>query len=63
MHQILKLFFLIAFLLVALFFANYYGYISVPWLEFNSVPTYGSGAKAADDAVKQEIEDGIVNKP
>ena len=63
MHQVLKLFFLFICILVALFFANYYGYVSVPWLEINSVPTYGSEVKAADDAVKQVIEDGIANKP
>jgi hypothetical protein len=63
MHQVLKLFFLFICILVALFFANYYGYVSVPWLEINSVPTYGSEVKAVDDAVKQVIEDGIANKP
>ncbi len=63
MHQVLKLFFLFICILVAAFFANYYGYLSVPWLEINSVPTYGSEVKAVDDAVKQVIEDGIANKP
>ena len=62
MHQVVKLFFLFVCILVAAFFANYYGYISVPWLEINSVPTYGSEVKAVDDAVKQ-VEDEIVNKP
>ena len=62
MHQVLKLFFLLACLLVAAFFANYYGYVSIPWLEINSVPTYGSEVKAVDDVVKQ-VEDEIVNKP
>ncbi|MCP4626580.1 MAG: hypothetical protein GY850_24200 [bacterium] len=63
MHQVLKLFFLFICIVVAAFFANYYGYVSVPWLEINSVPTYGSEVKAVDDAVKQVIEDGIANKP
>ena len=63
MHQVLKLFFLFICILVAAFFANYYGYVSVPWLEINSVPTYGSEVKAVDDAVKQVTEDGIANKP
>ena len=62
MHQVLKLFFLFVCILVAAFFANYYGYISVPWLEFNSVPTYGSHAHAVDHAVKQIVEDETGNK-
>jgi hypothetical protein len=56
MHQVLKIFFLAACLLVAAFFANYFGYVSIPWLELNAVPTYGGQAKAADEAVKQLIE-------
>jgi hypothetical protein len=56
MHQVLKIFFLAACLLVAAFFANYFGYVSIPWLEINAVPTYGGGAKATDSAVKQAIE-------
>ncbi len=55
MHQVLKIFFLAASLLVAAFFANYFGYVSIPWLDMNAVPTYGGGAKATDDAVKQAI--------
>ena len=61
MHQVLKLFFLFVCILVAAFFANYYGYISVPWLEFNSVPTYGSNVNAVDHAVKQIVEDETGN--
>ena len=56
MHQVLKIFFLAACLLVAAFFANYFGYVSIPWLDVNAVPTYGGEAKATDDAVKQAIE-------
>jgi len=56
MHQILKIFFLAACLLVAAFFANYFGYVSIPWLEINAVPTYGGEVQATDEAVKQVIE-------
>jgi hypothetical protein len=56
MHQILKIFFLAACLLVAAFFANYFGYVSIPWLEINTVPTYGGEVQATDEAVKQVIE-------
>ena len=60
MHQVLKIFFLATCLLAAAFFANYFGYVSIPWLEINAVPTYGGEAKATDEAVKQAIE---VEKP
>ena len=56
MHQVLKILFLSACLLVAAFFANYFGYVSIPWLEIDAVPTYGGEAKAKDEAVKQALE-------
>ncbi len=56
MHQVLKIFFLAACLLVAVFFANYFGYVSIPWLDINAVPTYGGEVKATDNAVKQALE-------
>jgi len=56
MHQVMKIFFLAACLLVAAFFANYFGYVSIPWLDLHAVPTYGGEVKAADEAVKQTIE-------
>ncbi len=56
MHKVLKIFFLSACLLVAAFFANYFGYVSIPWLEIDAVPTYGGEAKETDEAVKQALE-------
>ena len=56
MHQVLKTFFLVACLLVAAFFDNYFGYISIPWLEINSVPSYGGEAQTRDKVVKQLLE-------
>jgi len=56
MQQVLKVFFLAACLLVAAFFANYFGYVSIPWLEINTVTTYGGEAKARDTAVKKMLE-------
>jgi hypothetical protein len=56
MHQVLKIFFLAAFLLVAAFFANYFGYVSIPWLDINAVPTYGGEVKETDAAVKKVME-------
>jgi hypothetical protein len=56
MHQVLKTFFLAACLLVAAFFANYFGYISIPWLDINTVPTYGGEAQTRDKVVNQLLE-------
>ena len=56
MHHVMKIFFLAACLLVAAFFANYFGYVSIPWLELNDVPTYGGEAKATDAAMQQMLE-------
>ena len=55
MHQVLRTLFLAACLLVAAFFANYFGYISIPWLEINSVPTYGGKAQSTEEAIKQAL--------
>ena len=53
MQKIIKLFGLTVALIVAAFFANYFGFVSIPWLEFNSVPTYSDGANRADEAVQE----------
>ncbi len=63
MDQVLKIFFLAGCLLVAAFFANYFGYVSIPWLEFNAVPTYGGEAQKADEAVKQIFEAEKADNP
>ena len=53
MMNVVKLFGLAAVLIIAAFFANYFGLVSIPWLEFNSVPTYSDGAIRADEVVKE----------
>jgi len=52
MKKIIMLFGLAAVLLIAAFFANYFRIVSIPWLEFNSVPTYSDGAIRTDQTVK-----------
>jgi len=52
MKKIILLFGLAAVLLIAAFFANYFRIVSIPWLEFNSVPTYSDGAIRTDQTVK-----------
>ena len=53
MKNVIKLFGLAAAIVVAAFFANYFGFVSIPWLEFNSVPTYSDGAFRSDEAAKE----------
>jgi len=53
MKNIIILFGLAAALLIAAFFANYFGVVSIPWLEFNSVPTYSDGAIRSDQTVRE----------
>jgi len=53
MKNVIKLFGFAAVLTIAAFFANYFGFVSIPWLEFNSVPTYGDGAIRADEAAQE----------
>ena len=53
MRHVIKLFGLAAGLIIAAFFANYFGLVSIPWLELNSVPTYSDGAVRAEEAVKE----------
>ena len=53
MKNVIMLFGFAAVLIIAAFFANYFGFVSIPWLEFNSVPTYSDGAIRADEAVKE----------
>ena len=57
MYKIMRLFFLAACLLVAAFLANYFGYVSIPWLKFNAVPTYGNQVKETDEAAKKVFTD------
>jgi hypothetical protein len=53
MKNVIKLFGFVTVLTIAAFFANYFGFVSIPWLEFNSVATYGDGAIRADEAAQE----------
>ena len=57
MYKVIKIFFLVFFLLIAAFFANYFELVSIPWLEINSVPTYGDNAKQTHDAAEKVFGD------
>lgn len=52
MQMLIKIFILVAALLVIGFFANFFGFVSIPWLDVASVTTYGDNVNQSDDAVK-----------
>jgi hypothetical protein len=57
MYKAMKIFFLAAFLLAAAFFANYFGFVSIPWLDVNAVPTYGTDMQQSHDAAEKVFGD------
>ena len=57
MYNALKIFLFAAILLVAAFLANYFEFVSIPWLDVDVGPTYGEEVKEADEAVKKVIEE------
>ena len=57
MYKVMKIFIFVGALLVAAFFANYFGFVSIPWLDVKSVATYGGNAVRSDAAVKKVFEE------
>ena len=57
MYKVMKMFIFVGVLLIVAFFANYFGLISIPWLDVNSVPTYSDDAKRSDEAAKKLFEE------
>ena len=53
----MKIFIFLGFLLIAAFFANHFGLVSIPWLDVKSVATYGGDAVRSDDAVRKVLEE------
>ena len=56
MQTVIKIFFLCGALLVAGFIANYYELVSIPWLDFNNVPTYSEDAIRTNKALDKAFE-------
>jgi len=56
MPQVLKKFFLFVCILVAAYFANYFGYLSIPWLDIDFFPAYSDATKASDQAMRQALD-------
>ena len=57
MYKVIKIFFLAFILLIAAFFANYFELVSIPWLDINAVPTYGSDAKQTQDVAQKVFDE------
>jgi len=57
MYKVLQIIFLVVFLLAAAFFANYFGFVSIPWLDINAVPTYGTDMQHSHDAAEKVFKD------
>ncbi len=57
MYKVMKIFIFVGALLVAAFFANYFGFVSIPWLDVKPVATYGGNAVRSDEAVKKIFEE------
>jgi F0F1-type ATP synthase membrane subunit a len=57
MQSVIKIFLLAVTLFVAAFFANYFGLVSIPWLDLNSVPTYSEDAIHTDDTLKKVFKE------
>ena len=56
MQTVIKIFFLAGALLVAGYVANYYEWVSIPWLEFNDVPNYSDNAVRTHNTLKEDSE-------
>ena len=57
MYKVMKMFIFVGVLLIVAFFANYFGLISIPWLDVNSVPTYSDDAIRSDEVAKKLFEE------
>ena len=57
MYKVMKFFIFLGVLLVAAFFANHFGLVSIPWLDVKPVATYGDDAVRSEEAVKKVFED------
>ena len=57
MNSVMKIFIFAAAILAVAFFANLFGFVSIPWLDVNSVATYGGHANESDRAAQKVFED------
>jgi hypothetical protein len=57
MYNAMKILIFAGALAAAAFFANLFGWVSIPWLDVNSVATYGEDANQSDRALKKIVEE------
>ena len=57
MFGAMKILIFIVALLAGAFFANHLGFVSIPWLDISSVPTYSDDAVRSEGALKKIFED------
>ena len=57
MYNGMKIFIIAAAVMVVAFFANLFGFVSIPWLDVNSVATYGDDANRSDQAAQKAFEE------
>jgi hypothetical protein len=57
MYNGMKIFIIAAAIMVVAFFANLFGFVSIPWLDVNSVATYGDDANRSDQAAQKAFEE------
>ena len=53
----MKIFIFDAAIMAAAFFANLFGFVSIPWSDVNLVATYGDNANASDRAARKVYEE------
>ena len=57
MYNVMKIFIIAAAIMVVAFFANLFGFVSIPWLDVNSVATYGGNANESDQAAQKVFDE------
>ena len=57
MYNAMKILIFAGVLAAAAIFANLFGWVSIPWLDVNSVATYGEDANQSDRALKKIVEE------
>ena len=57
MYNGMKIFIIAAAIMGVAFFANLFGFVSIPWLDVNSVATYGDDANRSDQAAQKAFEE------
>ena len=55
MYNAMKILIFAAAILVGAFLANHFGWVSIPWVDINTVPTHGDNANRSEQAAQQAL--------